>query len=111
MLAQLMVISCLPSDQIRISMPSIADIPDGKYTGTYFSFPVRAKVEVDIAAGRITAVRILSHFSSEHGKPAEQLAGTIVEKQTLLVDVVAGASHSSRVILKAGENALEKVKR
>jgi uncharacterized protein with FMN-binding domain len=41
------------------------------------------------------------------GKPAETLARLVVERQTLELDAVSGATASSKAILKAGENALE----
>ncbi|MGA2977039.1 MAG: FMN-binding protein [Spirochaetia bacterium] len=102
--------SCTDIKTVKISMPNLGKIPDGTYTGTEFIFPVRAKVRVEVAAGKIMSFTILKHFSSSHGKPAEQLAPLVVEKQTLLLDAVSGATFSSKVILKAGENALESAK-
>lgn len=40
------------------------------------------------------------------GKPAEAIVEDIVENQSIEVDAVSGATNSSRVIMKACENAL-----
>ena len=98
--------SCKDISTVKIGMPDLGRIPDGTYTGTELVFPVRAKVAVGVQGGRLSSFTILGHFSSSHGKPAEQLASIVLEKQTLLVDAVAGATISSKVILKAAENAL-----
>ena len=90
--------------------PAAAGLHDGAWVGSAFHFPVFARVQVTVTAGRIAAVRILGHFSSEHGKPAEALAATIVQRQSIAVDAVAGATHSSGVILQAAGRALGKAR-
>jgi uncharacterized protein with FMN-binding domain len=90
--------------------PAVGSLRDGSYVGAAFHFPVFARVQVRVAGGRIAAVRILGHFSSEHGKPAEALASTIVERQGVAVDAVAGATYSSEVILRAAGRALRKAR-
>ena len=63
------------------------------------------KKNVDIVSGRIEAIDLLEHFNGQ-GKAAEAIIPVVIERQSLAVDVIAGASHSSTVILKAIENAL-----
>jgi uncharacterized protein with FMN-binding domain len=60
---------------------------------------------VAVSEGRITWVDILRH---EHGRgeAAEAITAHIVDGQTLAVDVISGASLSSKMILKAVEDAL-----
>jgi uncharacterized protein with FMN-binding domain len=92
-------------EQIELSMPDLAKIPDGTYTGEAKQFPVQVKVEVTVVTGKITGFKILKHRSGR-GRAAESLAGRVVEQQTIEIDAVTGATYSSMVILKAGENAL-----
>ncbi len=92
-------------EQIELSMPDLAKIPDGRYAGEAKQFPVLVKVEVTVGAGKITGFKILKHRNGR-GRAAESLAGRVVEKQTIEIDAVTGATYSSMVILKAGENAL-----
>ena len=89
----------------RLSMPDLAMIPDGTYTATARSFPVVATVRLSTSGGKITEFTILRHRTGK-GQAAEALAGQIVARQSIDLDVVAGATLSSRVILKAGELAL-----
>jgi uncharacterized protein with FMN-binding domain len=44
------------------------------------------------------------------GRPAEAITERVVAAQTTQVDAVSGATGSSRVILKAIENAVHKAK-
>ena len=82
---------------------------DGVYEGTYSSWPNKASVSVSIKNGAIADVRIISHRASWIGKKAEPvIPKRIVEKQSTNVDAVSGATNSSRVIMNAAQNALEK---
>ena len=78
---------------------------DGRYLGEYAIEPVQVKVMVEVAGGKLQSVEILSHVNGL-GKAAEALAKTMVEKQSLEVDAVAGATVSSKCIMKAVEAAL-----
>jgi uncharacterized protein with FMN-binding domain len=98
--------SCVNLDAIRIGSPDLSRVPDGSYVGQSEVFVVKVKAQVDVAAGRITAFKLLEHTGSPIGKPAEALADAVVEKQSFQLDAVSGASYSSKAILKAGENAL-----
>lgn len=105
-LVALIGVSCADARIESVRMPALAGIPDGTYVGRAFRLPVYAKVAITLESGRITSFRILRHFSSEHGKPAERLAAAVVERQSVQIDAVSGATYSSGVILKAGELAL-----
>ncbi len=91
--------------KVQLSMPDLSVVADGLYRGSARLLPVFARAEVTVAGGRITDFAILRHFNGQ-GKPAEALAPRVVERQTIELDAVAGATISSKVILKAGENAL-----
>ncbi|HWP69369.1 MAG TPA: FMN-binding protein [Rectinemataceae bacterium] len=83
------------------------DLRDGTFVGSYFLLPVSVKAEVTVKSGRIESIRLLRHFNGQ-GKPAEKLIPIILEKQSIDVDVITGATHSSLAILKAVEAALKK---
>ena len=94
-------------EENRISMIDLASLEDGVYLGSYAAFPVKVKVEVLLKDHKIEDIKILEHVNGK-GKPAEDIVKSIIEKQTIDVDVIAGASYSSRVIQKAIEEALLK---
>ncbi len=91
---------------LDIVTPNISALADGVYTGNYDLSPVAATVETVVANGRITAIKIIKHRHGLGG-PAENIVNDVIEKQSLDVDVVAGATLSSRCILKAIEVSLK----
>ena len=68
--------------------------------------PVSAKVSVTIKDHRIESIELLEHNNGQ-GAGAEVIPSIVVEKQTMQIDTISGATYSSKVILKAIENALQ----
>jgi uncharacterized protein with FMN-binding domain len=91
---------------IQVEDYNIAAIPDGMYKGSFKSFPVEAEVAVTVADGKITDIELIKHTNGK-GAAAESIPEAVVEKQTLQVDTVSGATYSSKVILLAIETALK----
>ena len=93
-----------------IGGPSTAErLEDGVYEGSYSSWPNRAQVKVTVREGTIVDIVLISHWASWIGKKAEPIIPLrIIEKQSANVDAVTGATNSSRVIMHAVTNALEK---
>lgn len=88
-----------------ISEVDLSKISDGFYSGGYKAFPIAAEVEVEVSNHSIAAVRLKKHNNGQ-GAPAEAILSKVVEAQSLQVDTIAGATYSSKVILKAIEAAL-----
>ena len=82
------------------------ELKDGNYSGHYELSPVKVALQVTIQDGEIKAIEITKHDNGL-GKNAEKIVDKIVEKQSLTVDNVSGATVSSVAIKKAVENALE----
>lgn len=86
----------------------------GKYTGTKDHFR-DTEVQVKIEGGEIAAVDIKKGALDKKGKPAEltggrnitELFNEVVATQSLQVDVISGATLTSKTHLKALENALK----
>lgn len=79
---------------------------DGKYIGEFDADVISAKVEVEVKNKKITNINIIEH-KNEKGARAEVIPQKVVDSQSLKVDVVSGATNSSKVILKAIENAFK----
>jgi len=92
-------------ENLPISEVNLMELDDGSYTGNYKVFPVSAEVRVTMNNHKITEIELIEHKNGE-GAAAEVIPEKVVEAQTLDVDVVSGATYSSKVILKAIENAL-----
>lgn len=83
----------------------LSQVSDGTYAGEYDVGFVSARVEVTVAGGAITDIRILEH-KNDRGGPAEAVIGVMVDQQKIGVDAITGATNSSTVLKKAVENAL-----
>lgn len=83
----------------------LSTVEDGTYTGSEDGGLVKASVEVTVKDHKITKVTILSHDCGT-GKPAEVIVDDIVKNNSLEVDTISGATHSSNVIKVAVYNAL-----
>ena len=92
-------------ESLEIVGVALSMIEDGTYSGNYEVFPVAAEVEVTVVKHRITEIELVKHRHGQ-GEAAEIIPAKVVETQTLQVDTVSGATYSSKVILKAIENAL-----
>ena len=86
-------------------------LKDGTYEGSYRGGPNKASVQVTIKDNNLVNIEILQH-QAWRGVIAE---ATIVERiiagQSTKVDAVSGATNSSRVIMNAVQNAIEKAYR
>ncbi|TAH46246.1 MAG: FMN-binding protein [Treponema sp.] len=93
-------------DSLEITTPDLSLVRNGTWEGSCKTSLVSAKTAVTVDSGKMTAISILEHENGLGGK-AEGITSRVVEKQSLEVDAVSGATHSSRVILKSVQNALE----
>jgi uncharacterized protein with FMN-binding domain len=91
-------------EEITIGEVDLATIPDGVYTGSAEAVWVGATVEVTVSNHQITAI-FLDHRHGQ-GEDAEVIPDQVIETQSLQVDLISGVTSSSKVILKAIENAL-----
>ena len=92
-------------NRMTLSDCDLSLIADGNYEGSYESFPVKVKLRVTVLNHSIIAIELLKHDNGQ-GKDAEKILDRIIEEQTIKVDVISGATYSSKVILKAVEVAL-----
>lgn len=83
----------------------LSETEDGEYYGQYDAYFVSAKVKVTVKDHKIIEIEIIEHDTGR-GKPGEQVIGSVIEKQSLKVDTITGATASSKVILKAIEFAV-----
>lgn len=93
--------------EMPISMVDLTKLSDGSYKGAYSVFPVSVEVTVEVRAQKIVNITIDKHFNGQ-GKPAEVIIDEVINQQSLDVDMISGATYSSKVILKAIEDALLK---
>lgn len=99
--SQIARIKNLPVSQITLS-----SVADGSYKGSFCLKRFCYTVEVTISSGTISDIILLSNTKSEYGEKAAAIKNRIIEAQSLQVDVISGATISSKSIIKAVEKAL-----
>lgn len=93
---------------ISIQNIDLSNIKDGTYTGAFSAVTASAEVSVTVEDNNITKIDILKHeYDWKKAKKAENVIKQVVEKNTLEVDTISGATASSKIILKAISNALK----
>jgi len=91
--------------KMDIGYVDVATLENGVYEGRCDNGLVAAAVQVTVEGGKIMDI-ILTEHQYGMGQPAEAILDKIIQRQSIQVDVVAGATYSSNVIQKAIENAL-----
>jgi len=81
---------------------------DGIYEGSYRGGPNKALVKVAIKDNKITNIEIIEHQAWKGKKAQVPIVERIIAGQSTKVDTVSGATNSSRVIMNAVQNAIEK---
>lgn len=112
--ASLSMFSCIDQELVdsieHIQIDRAMDfttLRDGSYEALVDKQIVSARVRVTVRAGRVDSIEILKHGhgpGKKHG--AYELPARVVAAQSLDVDWVSGATGSSKVMLKAIEEAL-----
>jgi len=92
-------------DKFDFSGLDLSKVEDGTYTGSEDGGLVKVTVDVSIKDHIIKDITIVKHDCGK-GKPAEVIVDDIVEKNSLEVDAISGATLSSNVIKVAIYNAL-----
>ena len=92
---------------VEIENIDLQQVSDGEYEGEYDAAIVKARVKVIVKNHRIVDIELLQHENGR-GKPAEVIPAQVVAAQSLQVDTISKATHSSKVILEAIEQALRK---
>ena len=94
--------------------PTPSKYIDGTYQGVADGFRPGLTVEVEIKNDVILSVEVISHNEVRErfwGYPVANIPLWIVEAQSTDVDTVSGATYTSRGIIAAVDNALEKALR
>lgn len=104
-------------NSLSIGDIDFSNLQDGSYIGSFEGKKGSlrdAKVEVTISAGAVSNIRVLKGAISDDGTPVEigygqtvlNLFGSVLSQKTMQVDVVSGATLTSKAHLKALEQAL-----
>lgn len=106
---------------LTINVIDFQKLRDGTYVGEYIGTKDHSrdtKVQATISLGGISDIKILKGAVDKNGDPLKLKGGIsigdlfrhVIESQSLQVDVISGATLTSKAHLKALENALEQAK-
>ncbi len=90
---------------IQVQNVDLSTIVDGEYFGDCDVDFVRARVRIVVKQHVIEELELLEHLH-ERGSAAEALPSKILSEQRIDIDVITGATSSSKVIQEAVYNAL-----
>ena len=90
-----------------IAEVDLGSVADGEHAGSASAFPVAVELKVRVKDHRIEAVDLIKHTNGQ-GKPAEALLAMVLREQKVNLDIISGATYSSKAILLAISNALKK---
>lgn len=94
------------NEDVQIQEVDLSQVDDGVYKETYmYNEGMGATVVVTVIDHKFDTIVIQEHKTGK-GKKAEQIVDRVLEEQSLQVDAISGATGSSKIILKAIENAL-----
>lgn len=100
---------------LSIDAMDFGNLNDGTYVGEYEGgmYKWRAnRVQVTVSSGKVSDIKPLS--SSDPGKKNAQqdvLYDRVIKEQSLQVDVISGATLTSKAYLRAVENALKQAQK
>jgi len=91
---------------VEVPAVDFAKVPDGTYAGGQCYGLYHTTVEATVAGGRLTALKAANNLPDPYSKKALPLADVIVQKQSLDVEAVTGATCSSNAVRLATQKAL-----
>ena len=92
--------------QMKIGDIDLGKYADGVYKGIYEYYRWSNEVSVNLQNHRITDIDVKNKEDLPKGL-VEKITEEVINKQSLKVDAVSGATVSSKTILKAIENAFK----
>jgi len=93
-------------ERLQIGKVDFSKLKDGVYEGQHKGGRWSNRVRVTVASGRVTGIEVVRDVWFRRPELTEQVVSDIIKSQSLEVDIVSGATVTTRAYLKAMENAL-----
>ncbi len=94
---------------LPIAAVDFKNLNDGIYVGEYEGGMNKwraNKVQVTVSAGKVAAIQLIMHKENQSPEFTDKLFNRVIESQSLQVDVISGATITSKAYLKGIEKAL-----
>jgi uncharacterized protein with FMN-binding domain len=89
----------------QVAAVDLSRVADGSYKGAFSAGRFQFAVRVEVQGNKITAVSLQD--PAKENDISRAVAAAIVNKQSVVMDAVSGASLTTRAFTKAVENALQ----
>lgn len=105
--------ACMPADikttrEMPIESVDLQQVSDGTYQGSYSYAGSDFLVQVTVKSRKIDKIDIIKSFTgTKYSIQAQAIIDTIIAHQSLDVDVITGATTTSKAYLKCVEIALK----
>lgn len=93
--------------KLEINEVNLTQVNDGAYEGIYKAGRWTNELNVLVKDHKITDIKVIKDVSFSNPEQAKQVFNEVIEKQSTKVDVVSGASVTTKAYLKSIENALK----
>lgn len=97
-------------ESITFNAVEVDTLEDGEYLGTYENKRWDNQVKIKIESGTIIDIEVIDTIKFEKPEVTQMLISQVLEKQSLEIDGVTGATVTVNAYLKAIENALMKAR-
>lgn len=91
---------------IAINPIDITKLEDGVYTGSFNYGRWTNEVSVTVKNKKIVSIDVLRKVQFEQSNITQDIINRVIEKQNTDIDIVSGATATSKAYLKSIENAL-----
>lgn len=93
--------------KMLITSVDLTKVPDGVYRGEFKKVRWHYEVEVTVQGGKITSITNINKIDDNSDKEfRDKVIESIINKQSLDIDVVSSATVNTKAFQKAVENAL-----
>jgi len=93
---------------LQLNQIDVSHLKDGVYTGKYNAGRFSNEVEVSVKGNKIAQINVVKSVTFEKKDVTQKLLDEVVKKQNTNVDIISGATTTSKAYLKSIENAISK---
>lgn len=95
-------------EKVAINTINPSSFSDGNYKGNYSNGRWTNEVQVTIKNGKIIVIDVVEDVTFPKPEWTKELLDKIIQKQSTEVDIVSGATVTSKAYIKSVEDALKK---
>jgi len=99
---------------LPLNKVDFSNLKDGTYKGSFNGGMYKWReneIQVKVENGQVTNIQVLKNKENRPKEFTDKLFNRVIQSQSLQVDVVTGATMTSKAYLQGAENALKKAQK